>query len=130
VKDVTACLRIDYKDYIELAFQESSQEAVDELIHHLVTILQGLSSADTLRVFINSREAQRAQPIIYLMGRLREKQAVFKTQRRTRIAVTFHLMPLAQMVTLFVRALRMPNIDFRAFHVDQEAQALAWLLKD
>jgi hypothetical protein len=127
---VTTCLRTDHADYIELAFQESSQAAVDELIQHLTTLVETTPPSAKMRIFINSREAQRAQPIIYLMGRLREKQEALKTQRRTRIAVTFHLMPLAQMVTLFIRALRMPNIDFRAFHVDQEAQALAWLMKD
>lgn len=125
-----ACLRTDHMTgYIELAFLESSHAAVDQLLAHLIDIIQQPPAQPVLRIFINSRHAKQAQPIIYLMRRLRQEQAQLRTQRPLRVAVTFNLMPLAQTIGFFVRSLKLPNLKFKAFGVQQEQEALAWLLE-
>ena len=122
-----ACNRHDYDSYVELEFLESSRTAVDEMIHHLTNIVEQPPQGDVIRVFVNSGSPEKPQPIRYLMYRLRESRAKLQPEKQTRIAATFNMMPLAQTINFFLRALRQSTIEFKAFGVGQEQDAIDWL---
>lgn len=125
----TACSRIDHPEgYVELRFLESSRRAVDQLIEHLKQIVAASAPDKPLLIFVNANYSKTPQPIAYLMGQLRAEKTRLTPHEVARIAVTFNLIPLARMVDLFVRSMRTKNVQFRAYGVREEAQALAWLL--
>jgi hypothetical protein len=125
-----ACARTDHADFIELTFEESSKRAVDQVIGHLIDIISEREGEPMTRIYINSVELRKSQPILYLMGQLRASKSKLLTGDTARIAVTFNFLPLAQMINLFVNALRSPNIVFKAFSVQQADLVIPWLLSD
>jgi hypothetical protein len=122
-----ACSRQDYDNYIELKFLEASRDAVDGLINHLINIVQNPPDWELVRIFINSGGPEKAQPIRYLMYRLRESRVQLQPNTPTRVAITFNMMPLAQTINLFLRAFRQTTLEFKAFGVGHEQEALDWL---
>ena len=122
-----ACSRQDYDDYIELEFLEASRDAVDSLINHLINVVEHPPDWELVRIFINSGSPEKAQPIRYLMSRLRESRQQLQPTKPTRIAVTFNMMTLAQTINLFLRAFRQTTLEFKGFGVGHEQEARDWL---
>jgi len=125
-----ACSRTNHTDYIELVFEESSKQAVDQLITHLIDIASVRDDADIKRIYINSGKVKNTQPIMYLMNQLRVSKSQLKSNDSVRIAVTFNILTFAQMINIFITTMRSPQMVFRAFGVHQIDQAVPWLLSD
>jgi len=122
--------RIEHADYIELLFHEASRQAVDDLIAHLIDIINVSQTGEHVRIFVNNGDLRRGQPISYLIGQLRAHKQYFDIPFRARIAANFNLMPIAQLIELFLRSLYSRKITFKPFMVTDTDGALEWLLKD
>lgn len=122
--------RINHNDYIELVFLESSRQAVDDLIMHLLDIVREHSGAETTRVFVNNGDVRQAQPIAHLLAKLREHKEVLRVDFPIRVAVLFNMMPIASLLDLFVRSLYTGKIQFKPFSVHDAEGALTWLISE
>jgi hypothetical protein len=127
-----ACARVDHPEgYIQLTFLESSYESVNALIVHLTKINQEVPpAAPPLKILITSRPGVQAQPIIYLLRRLREEQSHLRPRYPTKLAIIFHFLPLASLLESFFRTLRTPHFRFKAFGRTQAEAAIQWLRRE
>lgn len=126
----TATVRIDHDEYIELRFTEASRKAVDDLLAHLLDIVASHGAGDDVRLFINNHDLRRGQPITYLLSQLKAHKRHFDVPFHIRIAANFNMMPIAQLLELFLRTLYSNKIAFKPFMVTDNEGALNWLLAD
>lgn len=125
-----ATLRINHDNYTELQFVEVSHQAVDELIAHLIEMLEEHIPDQPLRIFVNSGELRQAQSIAYLLGQMRRYKKHFVVPYRVRVAVNFNMMLIASLVELFVQSLPDHTIQFKAFPVNDVDAAVEWLVDE
>ncbi len=126
----SATKRINHSDYIELQFTESSRLAVDELIEHLLDIISEHSIDDDIRLFVHNKDLRRGQPITYLLGQLKAHRQHFDIPFRVRVAANFNIIPIAQLLELFLRSLYSDKIKFKAFVITDAEGAVEWLLSE
>lgn len=120
--------RTNHEEYIELRFTEASRLAVDELIAHLLDIISEHDAGDEVRIFVSNGDLRRGQPISYLLGQLKANRKYFNVPFRVRVAANFNMMPIVQLLEMFLRSLYSDKIRFKAFVITDVDGAVEWLL--
>jgi len=123
-----ATRRINHDGYIELRFTEVSRQAVDDLVAHLVDIVEENTTQQSLRIFV-SNGTPRAQSISYLLGQLRQYKDHFVVSYPIRIAANFNMMLIANLVEIFLKSMPNSTIEFKGFPNHDNDMAVAWLLE-
>ncbi len=96
----------------------------------MLDIIDEANVGDDIRIFVNNGDLRRGQPITYLLNKLKNNRDHFKISFHARIAANFNLMPIAQLLELFLRSLYSNKITFKPFMITDSEGALEWLLED
>lgn len=111
-------------------FSESSQEAVDEWIHHLENLYAHSTPNTVLRILVDSCEIS-VQPLAYASQRAHELNQRYPLRPGTRTAFLYQTSFLASLARTFIIMLSRVGVDHVQFFpgTNREAEAVAWLLK-
>jgi hypothetical protein len=128
----TPCLHITLDNGIHhFVFSESSPAAVDAWIDALETLYRSSASDTVLRMLVDSREAD-VQPLHYVTRRGREVNDRYPDRPETRTAFLYRdnfSASLARTCIVMLSRIGRDSVQFFP-GAEEEATALAWLLKD
>lgn len=116
-------------DIHEIAFRETSTQAVDEWAEYMAKILTNAPSEKTVRILIKSSPSG-TQPVAHLFLRMRQLAIEHPKRPPTRIAVVHGADYLVSLVKSMFNTIRKKTDLVRFYPFDQYEEAVNWLLQD